>query len=490
MRAGARRPAVLCALLLALLAVPGAAQAPRWPSSGPPRPLAAREVQFPPYELRKLPNGLQVVVVVHDEQPVVSLRAIVQAGGAQDPEHRPGVAAMVATLLDQGTATLTAQQIAERIDVAGGDLGTGLGRDLSFARAVLMKDDLALGMMLLADILRNPSFAPQELERQRQQTLSALKVAYQDPEYLAGIVFDRLVYGAHPYGFPGNGTVESVQGMTRDELVSFHQAYYAPNNTLLAIVGDVTVEGAMALVTRAFGDWASRDVPPSSAATPPDPARRVIVIDKPGAAQTEIRAGHVGVPRKTDDYRAVDLLIKVLGGEGANRLYRVLRAERGLTYSASAEIESLKRSGQFVAQTSTRSETTGEALRLMVDEFSRLRREGVGENELAEAKAYLTGHFPLTIETPDEIGTHVLNALFYELPLDELETFRQRVNAVAVEDIERAALRSLRPDRLSIVLVGDAAAFVEQLPRVGFGKYEVVRLDELDVMAPDFRRKR
>ena len=477
-------------VLVALLAPAAAgAQAVRWRSSSPPRPLSARDVKFPPYELRTLPNGLQLVVVMHHEQPAVSMRAIVRAGGAQDPEGRPGVASMVSTLLDQGTTTLSAEQVADRIDSVGGELETGVGRDLSFAHAVVMKDSLAVGMGLLADVLRNPAFAGEELERQREQTISALQVGYEDPEFLADVVFDRLVYGFHPYGSPGNGTVESLQAMTREEVTAFHRRHYAPNNCLLAVVGDITVEEAMEAATKAFGDWARQEVPPDAMVKPPDPARRVVVIDKPDAVQTEIRVGHLGVPRKTGDYMAVDLAIRILGGEGANRLHRVLRSERGLTYGASADSEALKRAGQFVAQTNTRSETTGEALRLIVEEFWNLRRERVGEGELSDAKAYLSGNFPLTIETPGDIATQVLNVLFYELPVEELQTFRQRVNAVDVDDIERAAMRYLRPDRLSVVLVGNAAAIVDQLRGVGFGKYELVKMSELDLSAADLKRK-
>jgi len=464
-------------------------QASRWPSSTPPRPLAPRDIRFPAYEVRTLPNGLQVVVVVHREQPAVSLRAIVRAGSAHDPPGRPGVAAMVSTLLDQGAAGQSAQQLAEAIDGAGGLLTTGLGRDLSFANAVVMKGDLALGMRLLAGVLRSPSFAPEELERQRQQVLSGLKVALEDPTYLADLVFDRLVYGDHPYGLPGHGTVESVQALTRDDLLAFHGAHYAPNNTLLAVVGDVEVEEAMTQVASAFGDWARRELPHFSPARPPGPARRLVVIDRPDAAQTEIRVGQLGVPRKVDDHVAVDLLIKILGGAGANRLHRVLRIERGLTYSASADMESLKQGGQFVGQTSTRAGTTGEALRLMVDEFARLKRERVGDRELADAKAYLTGHFPLTIETPEQIATQVLNALFYELPLRDLETYRQRVNVVTLEDVARAALR-LQPDRLTMVLVGRAEEIVPQLGRLGFSRFEVIPPGALDVLSADLRRAR
>ncbi len=464
-------------------------QAAKWPSSSPPRPLAAREVKFPPYEAKTLPNGMTIAVVVHNEQPAVSLRMIVRAGVAQDPAGKFGVASMVATLLDQGTTTRTAQQVADTIDSAGGDLKTGVGRDLSYANVTIMKDGLGLGMNLLADVVRRPAFAQEEVDRQRQQVVAALRVSYQDPVYVASVVFDRLVYGFHPYGFPGNGTPASVETLTRDDLVEFHRRYYAPNNCILAVVGDLTIDEAMAAVTGAFGDWARQEIPADRVVEPPKPTQRVVVVDKPDAVQTEIRMGQIGIPRKDDDYMAVDLAIRILGGEGANRLHRVLRTERGLTYGVSADAETLKRSGEFEARTNTRSEATGEVLRLMVNEFSRLRRDGVNDGELADAKAYLTGNFPLTIETPNDIATQILDVLFYDLPIKELQTFRQRVNAVSVDDIARVAVRYVQPDRLSVVLVGNSAAFLNQLARVGFKRVEVVRLSDLDLTTADFKRK-
>jgi zinc protease len=464
-------------------------RAPKWPSSSAPRPLPAHEVKFPPYELRSLPNGLQVVVVMHHEQPAVSLRLIVGAGSVQDPAGKPGVAALLTSVLDQGTTTKSAQQVADAIDFVGGKLDTGIGRDLCWARVVVMKDSLPLGMSLLADVIRNPEFAEEEVARQRQQTLSALQVSGQDPDYVANVVFERLVYGSSPYGVPGNGTRDSVEEIGRDDLVSFHRTYFAPNNSLLAVVGDVTVEEAMVRVSDTFGDWERRSVPATKTADPPEPQRRVVIVDKPDAVQTVVRVGQLGIPRKAADYMALDLAIKVLGGEGANRLHRVLRTERGLTYGVRADAQTLKRAGMIVAKTDTRTEATGEVLRLIADEYSKLRRERVGDEELSDAKAYLTGHFPLTIETPDDIAAQVLDVLFFELPVEELQTYRQRVNAVGVDDVARVAWRYVRPDRLAVVLVGNASAFAGQLKGVGFGKYEVVKLAELDLGTPDFRRK-
>lgn len=485
------RPASLCVgTALILVAQVAAAQVPGWPSERPPRPLAARDVKFPPYAVRTLANGLQVIAVSHHEQPAVSLRLIVRAGGAQDPAAKPGVATMVAALLDQGTTTRTAEQIASAIDSIGGALGTGSSRDLSSVSAVVMKDSLNLALDMVSDVARNPAFAEEELDRQRQQFQSGLKVSYDDPDYLAGVVFDRLVYGFHPYGRPDAGTPTSVAAITRDDLVTFHKAWFGANNAILAIVGDVSSDEAFAGAERAFGAWPRASNVVAPVGDLPPPTRRVVVIDRPGAVQTEIRVGHTALPRKHKDYLALDLAVKILGGEGGNRLHRVLRSERGLTYGASADTNALKEGGDVVADTDTRSDSTGEVLRLIVDEFWKLQRQRVQPRELADAQAYLTGSFPLTIETPSAIALQILNAVFYGLDLSELEDFRDRVNAVTVDDIQRVAREYLHPDRLSIVLVGDASAFAKQLPGVGFEQFERIPLEELDLAFVGLRRQR
>ena len=473
---------------IAAFAVPGQAQVKNWPTETAPPPLPARSVKFPPYQVKTLANGLQVIAVAHHEQPSISLRLIVRAGGAQDPADKSGVATLVAALLDQGTTTRDAEQIASSIDSIGGLVGTGAGSDLSFINAVVMKDSFAFGLDMVSDLARNPKFAPEELERQRQQILSGLKVGYEDPDYIAGMVFDRLVYGFHPYGRPDSGTPESIASIKRNDLVAFHKAYFGANNAILAIVGDINHEEAFAGAERVFGNWGRAESAIPTPPDPPAPTRRLVVIDRPGAVQTEIRVGNIGLPRRHKDYLALDLAVNILGGEGGNRLHRVLRSDRGLTYGASADVNALKDAGNIVADTDTRSEVTGEALRLTVDEFWRLQRQRVQEGELEDAKAYLTGSFPLTIETPSAIALQVLNAVFYGLDLNELQTYRERVNAISADDIQRVAREYLRPDRLSIVLVGDASAFTKQLAGAGFDHYERIALSDLDLGSADLKR--
>lgn len=477
--------AVLAGLLF--VAIPASAQTP-WPADRPPRPLLARGVDFPPYQMVTLPNGLQVVVVSHHEQPSVSLRLLIKSGAAHDPKDKPGVAAMTAHLLDQGTTSRKAQEIATAIESVGGGIGVSAGNDLTFVNAVVLKNDLTLALDLLSDIVRNPSFSQEEIDRIRPQLLSSMQISYDDPDYIADVVFDRLVYGFHPYGRPSSGTPQSAAQITREDLVAFHKANYVPSNAILAVVGDVTAADAINRVQRAFASWAQAPPPPVAFPEVPQPTRRVVVVDKPGAVQTEIRVGHLGVARNHPDHMALDLAIRILGGEGANRLYGVLRSDRGLTYSASAEMETLKDTGAFVAETDTRTEATGQSLRLIVDEFWRLRREQVGSRELQGAQDYLAGSFPLTIETPSAIALQVLNQLFYGLDLKDLESFRERVYAVTPQEIQRVAQKYLRPDRLSVVLVGDASKFVDQLKSVGFTEFEVIPASSLDLGAASLKR--
>lgn len=484
-----RRSTAVAVVLTALASVaPASAQIQDWPTEKPPRPLPARQSSFPAYQIRTLANGLQVVAVSHHEQPAVSLRLLIRAGGSQDPANKPGVAYVAASLLDQGTTTRNAEQIASTIDSIGGAIGAGAGSDITFINAAVMKDSFGLALDLVSDLARHPAFAREEIERQRQQILSGLKVSYDDPDYLAGVVFDRLVFGFHPYGKPDSGTPESITAVTRDDLLAFHKRWFGANNAILAIVGDVTSEEAFSGAERAFGSWERIDLPAIKAEAPPPPTRRVVVVDRPAAAQTEIRVGNVALPRRHPDYLALDIAMKILGGEGGNRLHRVLRSERGLTYGASADLNALKEAGNIVAETDTRSEKTAEALRLIVEEIVRLQQRRVQQRELSDAQEYLTGSFPLTVETPSAIALQVLNAVFYGLDLNELQTYRERVNAITVDDIQRVAQLYLHPNKLSIVLVGDASVFAKDLAGVGFDQVERIPIGDLDLSSPDLRR--
>jgi zinc protease len=296
------------------------------------------------------------------------------------------------------------------------------------------------------------------------------------------------VFGFHPYGRPGEGTPQSIGKITRDDLVAFTRTWFVPNNALLAVVGDLTADEAFAAAEKAFGGWAKRDVPPVKPVDPPQPTRRVVVIDRPGSAQTEIRAGQLGIAHNNPEYLPLDIAIRILGGEGANRLFGVLRTDRGLTYGASADMRAYKSAGLIVAQTNTRSPTTGQTLRLLIDEYAKLQQEPIDSRELRGAQDFMSGSFPLTIETPSAIAEQVLGRLFYGQDLKDLETYRDRVEKVTVGDITRVSRDFLKPDQLSIVLVGDASAFADDLKALGFTDFERIPLAQLDLNSPTLKR--
>ena len=486
-----RTPRVLVVFdIVALLVVGSAMAQDRWPQETPPPPLLAPNVEFPDYELRQLDNGLQVVYVGAHEQPAVNVRLLVRAGASSDPAAKTGLAALVGQLLDQGAGNRAAQEIAETIDNIGGALAVGAGTDLSFVNVLVLKDNFELALEMLSDIARRPAFAQDEIDRQRQRLLSEMQVSYDDPAYVSGVVFGRLVYGFHPYGLPHSGTPSSVRGITRSDLVEFHRTHYLPNNAILAVVGDVTAAEAFDGVTRVFADWPRGDLPVPRLEEPPPASNRLVVVDKPGAVQTAVRVGHLTLPRAHPDYLVMDVAIKILGGEGGNRLGSVLRTARSLTYSASAEMVGRQYSGDFMAKTDTRSAATAEVLRVTVDEIARLQRERVGRQELRAAQDYLAGSFPLTIETPNAIAAQVLEAILYGLELDDVEAYPDRINAVTPNDIQRVARQYLKPGSLSIVLVGDASTFIDDLAGVGFDTYELIPISELDISAVDLRRTR
>lgn len=479
---------VAVAIGVAGVAASAQSQRPAWPSEKPPPPLASRRVNFPEFKIKTLANGLQVLAVSQNEQPAVSYRLLVRAGAAQDSAAKPGVAAFVAGLLDQGTTTRSAEVIANTIESAGGVMGVGAANEVTFVNGQVVKDQAALALDLAADVAMRPAFSPGEIQRQMEQAIQGLQVSAEDPEFIANALIQRLVFGFHPYGRPGPNSVEALKRITRDDLVAFHRTWFVPNNSVLAIVGDLTADEAFAAAEKAFGGWVKREVPTVTFDEPPPPTRRIVVVDRPGAVQTEIRVGQIAISRTHTDYVAVDMALRILGGEGANRLFGVLRSDRGLTYGASANFRAYKSGGSFIAETNTRSQTTGETLRLTVDEFFRLQKQPVDPRELRGAQDYMAGNFPLAIETPSAIASQVLNQLFFGLSLDQLETYREEVDRVTVADIQRVARQFLFPDRLSIVLVGDANAFAPQLKAMGFEQFERISIAQLDLSSPTLRK--
>lgn len=453
------------------------------PPVGPERPFT-----FPAHTASKLDNGLTVFVVEDHRQPVVSATLMLPgAGAAAHPRAEfAGLASMTAGLLRQGTATRSAQQIAESIDRVGGSLSANATDDYTTASVTVLTTTLDTGFELLADIVQKPAFAQDEIERWRRQALSSLQVAYRDPEYLRDVVGGRIAYGDHPYAFPTDGLPDTVRALSREAVVTFHQERYSPNGAYLAIAGDITAAAGADLAKKYFGAWKGAAVHPPTAPAPKN-QRKVVVVDQPDAVQTQFGMIGVGVPRNHPDWLALSVANQVLGGSFNSRLNLRLRAKEGLTYGANSSIESNRLAGMWNATSFTRTEETANAMKVMLEVISDFKKNPATPAELNEATAYLSGVFAIQSETANAVAGRVLTMALNGLPADYWQTYRDRVRKTTAAEVSAAVGRHVQPDQLTIVAVGNASGFAKGLAPLG--EVTIVPAAKLDLTQPNLQAR-
>jgi zinc protease len=467
---------------------PGVKLVNQMPASAPTKPF-----HFPTAATRTLANGVRTCVITDNEQPMVTVRLVLaSAGSINDPAAKPGVANMTGDMLTQGTASRTAEQIAQAIDFVGGSLSASADNDGTYITVSVVKKDFALALDLLSDVLLHPAFKKEELDRRRQQSLSNLQVQYSDPGYIADAVLDRLIYGRHPYGLPGSGTPDSLRKIERDDLVGFRDTYYTPESALLAFSGDIKPDEAFAAAEKYLGEsaWPKRE---TRTATPPDlspvQGMRIVLIDKPDANQTQIRAGRLGIPRNSPDSIPLHVTNRIFGGGFNSRLSTEVRQKKGLTYGAYSSFNSYKLAGDFSASTFTRTEATVAATRLVVDLIGKMSTGELDPHELDFARDYLAGVFPIQSETGEQVASRTLTVIQYGLPADYNQTYQQKVLAVSPTDVKHMAGRYFNPSNLILVLVGNVKGFREAV-RKEFpnATYEELSFDQVDLLTPDVKK--
>jgi predicted Zn-dependent peptidase len=457
------------------------------PKKTAPPPAAMRPFQFPKYETKKLANGLTVFVVEDHRAPIVSYRMEVSGAGAiaTDPK-KAGLASFTGQLLRQGTKTRNAQQIAQTIDRVGGNLSTDAGPDTATVAASVSKSNSADALELLADVLLNPTFPQDEIDRLRRQTLSNLQVAYNDPESLGQYVRPRVTYGDHPYAMPVVGTPDTLRALTRDDVVKFHQARYGPNVAYLAIAGDIAAAEAFAAAEKHFGSWKQAVEPVKVGAPTPAKTRRVVIIDKPDAVQTQFGLMQLAIARNHPDYIPLLIANQIFGGDFNSRLNLKLRAAEGLTYGAGSNFSTRVHAGTFNVGSFTKTETTAKAINMMTELTQELVEKPITDQELEEAKAYLAGSFVLGIETADQVASRVLTTAINNLPADYWNTYRERIQGTTNEQVVAAIRRHVTPASMNIVAVGNASAFAKDLSSLGTP--QIIPAADLDLTAANLMR--
>ena len=436
----------------------------------------------PPVADFRLDNGLRVLVVEKGGLPLVSARLSFDAGQANEAAGKAGVAAMTAALLTQGTTTRTAPQIATEIEQLGATVGAGAGADFSNVFANAPANVFPQALALMADLVRNPTFAEEELDRQRTQTIDGLRIALTTPGPIAAAAAARVVYGDAPYGSPGSGTLTTLPALTRADVVAFHAAGYRPSDATLVFSGAIDEAGARALARSAFGDWqaaAGASDPVSAPAGDPRPTR-IVVIDQPGAGQAAVTVALRGVSRTDADYFPLTLGNTLLGGSFTSRLNQEIRIKRGLSYGTRSSLGVRRDDGLFTASAQTRNDAAAEVADLILAEVTRLSTTRPSASELTTRQAILTGAFGSSLETVDGLGGLVAGLALYDLPMSELADYVGNVETIDGPAVEAAFARHLPVDRASLVIVGDAAQFIDAL-RAKHPDVEVIPLSSLNL---------
>ena len=465
-----------CALSISL----ASAQQPA-DRSKPPVPGPAPSLKLPPLETRTLSNGLQVRVMGVHKVPTVHLQLAVRTGITADPAGKLGVASLTADLLDEGAGSRSALEIADAIDFLGAELSTSGGVDATFIDLHVPVARLADALPVMVDVVARPTFPESELNRLREERLASLLEIQDDPEQLIQVAFPRLVFGArHRYGTPGIGTAASIKGIGVADVKAFHAANIRPSNAVLIVAGDVTADAVIPQLERAFAGWTTPAAaqPPAALNAPAPSARRVYLIDKPGAAQSQIRIGSVGVPRSTPDYFALRVLNTVLGEAFTSRLNTNLREVHGYAYGASSRFDMRLNAGPFYAAAGVQTDKTVESLKEFFVELTRIH-ETIPPEELDKAKNYVALLMPRNFETTRGTANALAQAWIYDLPADYYATYADRVRAVTAADVKRAADKYIVPNQLAVVIVGDRKAIEPNVKALNLGPLTVVEPGEI-----------
>lgn len=440
------------------------------PVAGPPK-----DVRFPDYGETVLANGLKVIVYERHDLPIVTV-SLVSRGGSWHDGDLPGRATMTAELLTKGTRHRSATRIVEDIEFLGGSIGAGATWDHANTGVTILSAHLEQALDVLADVVRFPTFPDEELDRIRQQRLAGILQRKSHPSSLASNRFHAAVFGSHPYGAPSEGTEDSITTLRREDVVDFHARFFQPADCFLIAVGDVRESDLLPLVERYLGDWESKPRDDSSLwASPSLSSTLVQVVDRPTAVQSSIIVGHAAIARNHPDFIPVMVMNTILGGYFGSRLNLNLREDKGYTYGAFSRVDARLQAGPWYASVEVRNDVTDLAIAEIIAEMQRLVREPVGSEELETVQRYITGNFPIQIETPLQVAQRMMNIELYGLGKGYYNTYNSTVLSLTADDIHRAANLCLHPDRVAIVASGRGALLRNSLAR--FGEVEVYDAD-------------
>jgi predicted Zn-dependent peptidase len=473
--------------MLLLVSTHTAAQVPD--RSGPPELGPPPSLELPPLQELRLSNGLRVMLMEKHDVPLVQLNVLVMVGSAYDSRDKVGLASLTADMMDEGAGGRDALEFADAIEFLGASIRSTAGTHTSriALHTPLAKFNEALP--LVADVLLRPIFPEDELERKRISRLTSLLQGHDEPNAVAAVLFNEALYGdRHPYGFSPLSNESSIRSYTVDDLREFHGSYFRPNNAVLILVGDITADVVMPELESAFGEWQPGEVPTQSWPSVGQVDRReVLLVDKPGAPQSVIRIGRIGVDRFTDDYYALQVMNTILGGAFTSRLNQNLREDKGYTYGAFSSFSFRKMAGPFTASAQVQSDATDESLSEFMRELNGIL-EPVPAEELNRAKNYLALQYPGGFQSVSRIASNLEQLAVYDLPPEYFNNYVERVLAVTQEDVQRVARQYLDPERIKIIVVGDRESIEADVRALDLGRVRNLTIEDVLGAPPSMER--
>lgn len=455
-----------------------------------PAPSAPRPTSFVKPKEFKLGNGLRVVVAERPDLPILAVQMVIRSGSEVDPEGRAGTASMTGSLLTKGTEKMSAPEIAVAIESLGGSMSSSGGWDSSGAGIVVMSDKAEPALAILSDVVLHPAFKADEIERLRKQTLDRLRVSLEQPGTLTSYVATRVLFPTGEYAHPAGGTLETVQAVTRDDIVAVHRTYYRPDNAVLIFSGKITAEQGTAYAEKFFGAWKGEGNMPTrtSSAEVADWKPSNVVVDMPNAGQASVSICKPAMRRDSPDYYTGIVANAALGNGFASRLNREIRVKRGLSYGARSSLEPRRDAGSFGAAAQTKNESAAEVAGLLQVELRKLSSEPVQGDELKSRQALLTGGYARSMETNQGVAGQVASLAVHNLPLDTLDKYIPAINAVRSEDIASFAKKYFSTPA-AIVIAGQASAFIEPLKK-DLPDVQVIAQKDLDLNRADLRKQK
>ena len=439
-----------------------------------PAASAGRALQVPTPESTQLPNGLTLILSERKSIPMVAADLVVRTGSDANPVDMPGLANFTVAMLDEGTESRSALQIADEAAQIGATLGINSSMDASNVNTRALKQHFATALDLMADVVQRPSFPVAEIERQRTSRLAQLVQQRENAAQLAAKTLASVLYGdRHPYGYTELGTEASVKGMSREAMVSFWKQNFVPNNAALVVAGDISMTELRALAEKAFGHWQRGSPVQPALGSPATTEARVVIVDRPGAPQTQLRVASIGVPRSSPDYRAIQVMNSALGGLFSSRINMNLREEHGYTYGANSQFQFRRGAGPFAIASAVRTDVTAPAVTEIFKEVRGMTAEPMTADELKKSKDALANSLPGAFETNANVAASYANVYIYNLGLDYYGHYAEEVNAISADQTLAAAKRYVVPDKLIVIAIGDRKTIEPELRSLNLGAVEI-----------------